>query len=1067
MMRNTVLKLILMITVLFFVSCDSGKKPDQNDENADKDPINDIDSEIHDESVSDPDENDDLPDIDEMPSITIKCPESVDEETEVTCKITSENNTVVIAEGDSCKGMIDNSKDEIIYTFTPSEYMGPGTCIAKVRDTRTDETAETEVTVNEVNTPPYFTSEFNETLNFYEKTELTREFYFSDEDLPKEKETDPGYVTCSIRDNTCGFDIFTEKDMNKCVVKGTMPEESGAGECEFKVVVTDGYGLEAFQTISAVLRETNESPQWETEPVDISVVAGDSYDEINGVATDPDLPNSSEGDPGYLTCNLISNHCSFDIAVETQRDENGKASCEMSFTSGDVTETCQFRFEISDGEKKIYSKNTISVTPFVSIECPESVNEGEEIVCDITAKGGNPGELDMTKNTCRGEVFNEEGSWKYRYTTTEEDGPKFCDAAVGIDTATASATVEIKEVNNPPEISFSSGCVDPENANATEGQNFFCNVSMSDVDRPNSDPEDPGYVTCKIKNNTCGSWLTFTSNCNGSGKPDEESGGTQCSYTVEVTDGYGEKTTGAVTINIAEINSLPTITDNPDSQYHLMTNENISFTYSASDSDLPNSSEGDPGYLKCYIESETAQSVVTVSGEGAGTVTCGVEIDAHSMEECGSGGCLIKLGVEDGLGSKRNTYTYIFVKKCVFFATEDGTGTGGRTWDDAFGTIQEAVDESWEGCEIWVKRGTYTNPAMDNSPVLTMKDGVKIIGGFQGHETYDHVDEHNRYRPENPIIHSVLDGEDTSYHVVVGALNETALDGFIVTGGNAVGTNDEEKRGGGMYNKADYANFSDYFVANTIFTDNYAEIGGGAVYNEGFFYDPIYFYKTEFINNSSGDYGGAVLSENAGHITYLECEFSGNSSNAGGAIAERSSRSNIDKCVFKDNEATTHGGALELMDLHTYTLETQVFIVNSLFHDNSAGTLGGAISGGFEQLTIDHSTFANNSASSYGAVIGTEATISNSVFWNNEIDNPGDCNITYSYGTGNTTGTGNINSMPPGSEMFVNEISDFHLHSTSPAIGAADPSSTVSDDIEGNTRSGSEPKDMGAYEFQE
>lgn len=1060
--------MILIFTVLavFIVlsSCDGGTKTDTDDNGKNDNEFNDIEEDDKSDNLKN-DESDVIPDEDTASSITIKCPESVDEEKVSSCEIIAGDNSTVVAEGDTCGGKIDDSFEPPLYVFTPKEHMGPGSCVVRVRDTVTDETAEDEITVLEVSTLPYFLSEFNEAIDFYEKTEKVIEVFYNDNDLPKESEKDPGYVTCSIRDNTCGFDLSIEKEFTKFILKGTMSEELSDRECEFKIVLTDGYGEESFQTVSAILHETNETPVWETEPVDITLTAGDSYNQINGVATDPDLPNSSEGDPGYLTCNLLSNHCSFDIAVETQRDENGKASCAMSFTSGDTVETCQFRFEVSDGNKKIYSQKTISVIPFVSIDCPESVNEGEEIVCNVSAKGGNPGVLDMTKNTCGGDVLNQEGSWKYRYTTTEEDGPKLCDAAVGIDTATAFATVEIKELNNPPEITFSSGCADPDNATATEGQNFFCNVIMSDADRPNSDTSDPGHVTCEIKNNTCGSWLTFTSNCNGSGKPDEESGGTECSYTVEITDGYGEKVSKNVSITIAEINDHPLMTVDPPSSKVLMTNETFMFTYSATDSDIPNSTDGDPGFLKCSASTTGINSEVTSTGEGGGSVTCSAQIKASALEECSSG-CTVTFSVEDGYGSKRNTYTLLLVKKCVFFATEDGSGTGGRTWDDAFGTIQGAVDEAWEGCEIWVKQGTYTNPATDNSPVLTMKDGVKIIGGFQGYETYDHMNAGSRYRPENPIVHSVLDGEDMSYHVVVGALNKAALDGFVVTGGNAVGANDEEKRGGGMYNKASYAYFSDYFVSNTIFVDNYAEYGGGAVYNEDFYEDPTYFYNCQFQNNSSGDYGGAVLSINAGHITYLESEFSGNSSNAGGAISEKSSRSNLDKCIFKDNDSTTYGGALELSDLHTYELETQVFIVNSLFYDNSAGTLGGAISGGFEQLTIDHSTFANNSAdSSSGAIIGTEATISNSIFWNNEIDNPEDRNITYSYGTGNTTGAGNINSIAPGSEMFVNEISDFHLHSTSPAIDAADPSSTVSDDIEGNPRPVVEPKDMGAYEY--
>ena len=1060
-MKGKLLILLFMLISLFFqISCDNGKSNPESDDDiistdqttADTavDEKNDADS----DSSTDTDSN--MPDEDVAPSITIKCPETINENSgKVLCEIFSVNNSVVLADDDTCYGQIEN---ETTYSFTPGESFGPGTCIAKIRDTVSDEIAQAEITINEVNNPPIFTSSDFDGYNFYEETEQTRDFYYNDPDLPKDKEGDPGYVVCSIRDNTCGFNITVETEFNKCVVKGTMPEELTSGDCEFKLVLTDGYGEEAVETVSASLTEENLAPTWNEEPASFVVNAGTVYSGINGKASDTDLPNLNEGDPGYLNCKLDSDSCSFDVSVSSLRDAAGSVSCKVDLTSNDL-ETCNIQYHVTDGIKTIYSGNIqIKVNSTISIDCPESVNEGEEIICDITAKGGNPGALSWSENTCHGSVFNEEGNWKYRYTTTENDGPKNCNAAVGIDTATASSEVEIKEVNTPPELSFNNGCADPGNATATEGQDFYCNVSMSDVDRPNSDPGDPGYITCEIKNNTCGGWLVFDGNCNGSGKPDEESGGAECSYSVEVSDGYGEIATQTITIAIAEQNNYPEFTTPPITQYHLIAGEHLVFTYSGTDSDLPDSSEGDPGYLKCSVTNDVAQSSITSTGVGFGTVTCNVEIDAYYEEECASG-CPVTFEIEDGSERKKNHYAYVYVRKCIFFVKPDGTGTRGRDWNDAFGTIQQAVDEAWEGCEIWVKQGTYTNPAEDKAPVVTMKDGVKIIGGFEGFETYDDLDSYRRFRPENPIAHSVLDGEDDSYHVVVGSLNNAALDGFIVTGGNADGTNDEEKKGGGMYNKADSADFSDHFVSNTIFIDNFAEYGGGAVYNDGFFYDSIYFYNCEFLNNSSVQYGGAILSENAGHITYLESEFSGNSSNAGGAIAETSSRSNLNRCLLKENEATTHGGAIVLTDLHTYDLETQVFIVNSILYNNSAGTLGGAISGGLEQLTIDHSTFANNTDP---AIVGTSGDISNSIFWNNSLDSTG-LSITYTYGSG-IAGTGNIESIPAEAEMFINENSDLHLDPTSPAIDSADPSSTLTDDIEGNSRPSGNSSDMGAYE---
>ena len=72
--------------------------------------------------------------------------------------------------------------------------------------------------------------------------------------------------------------------------------------------------------------------------------------------------------------------------------------------------------------------------------------------------------------------------------------------------------------------------------------------------------------------------------------------------------------------------------------------------------------------------------------------------------------------------------------------TASGTGAGG-SWDNAFTTLQAAVDYSIAGDEIWVAAGVYTPTAWpnggtaDREMLFSLKNGVAVYGGFSGSET--------------------------------------------------------------------------------------------------------------------------------------------------------------------------------------------------------------------------------------------------------------------------------------------------------------------------------------------
>lgn len=155
----------------------------------------------------------------------------------------------------------------------------------------------------------------------------------------------------------------------------------------------------------------------------------------------------------------------------------------------------------------------------------------------------------------------------------------------------------------------------------------------------------------------------------------------------------------------------------------------------------------------------------------------------------------------------------------------------------------------------------------------------------------------------------------------------------------------EQKNGFDAHNKI-VVNDST-FNNNTV--DSYS---GGAI---GIYSDAVINNST-FTNNNAGghnpadstDGGGAIYAGGWARIDITNSNFTGNSSNYGGAIA------------------TTRAGLVD---------DTYLKVSNSTFTGNEATVSGGAISNKFENTTINGTTFTNNTATVSGGAIYNEAKI--------------------------------------------------------------------------------------------
>ena len=198
-------------------------------------------------------------------------------------------------------------------------------------------------------------------------------------------------------------------------------------------------------------------------------------------------------------------------------------------------------------------------------------------------------------------------------------------------------------------------------------------------------------------------------------------------------------------------------------------------------------------------------------------------------------------------------------------------GVHNITQDTWYGTIQAAIDDpcTVHGDEIQVAPGTYYEAINFNQKAVRL------------------------YSSDGPAV-TTINGNG-AYHVVQCISGETAntiLEGFTITGGDANGTEPND-RGAGMYN-----NNSSPAVTNCRFSGNIAAYGGAGMGNENNS-NPIVTNCT-FSGNTASN-GGGGMGNVSSSPTVTNCNFSGNSADFGGGMYNNNSNSTVTNCTFNNN----------------------------------------------------------------------------------------------------------------------------------------------------------------------
>jgi predicted outer membrane repeat protein len=267
----------------------------------------------------------------------------------------------------------------------------------------------------------------------------------------------------------------------------------------------------------------------------------------------------------------------------------------------------------------------------------------------------------------------------------------------------------------------------------------------------------------------------------------------------------------------------------------------------------------------------------------------------------------------------------------VVYVSTFGNNSTGTNWDNAYTSIQRAVDNAPDNAQIWIAQGRY------NAPVeISLREGISLFGGFRGDESQ--LSQRNSSR--NKVV---VNGKNSAKHVVlVSSSRNIRIDGLTLMGGNAAGLSFHHQYGGGAYILGGGETIK---LVNCTFENNKADQDGGAIY-ASVGAAPMVINCT-FKNNVSKNNGGAAAvycnSPNGYHAKFYNCIFDNNFAYGdGGAIYFDSNKKKLGllsvvNCLIVNNTTLKDGGTL------TLDRSASLLMINTTMCFNKGTTLGAAV----------------------------------------------------------------------------------------------------------------------------
>ena len=331
----------------------------------------------------------------------------------------------------------------------------------------------------------------------------------------------------------------------------------------------------------------------------------------------------------------------------------------------------------------------------------------------------------------------------------------------------------------------------------------------------------------------------------------------------------------------------------------------------------------------------------------------------------------------------------------------------GSSWANAFTSLTWALSAASTGDTIWMAAGVYkpiftglhepTTNSHDPFATFELVDGVSIYGGFppgggngtfaaRKTETYvtvlsGDVDNNDTVDANGVVVDPSGIVGANSYRVVTGSFfsSPVILDGLTITGGSNVQVETPQGAGMALYS-------ADLVLQNLTFRGNVAPQGGALYVAAGS--SPTISHSA-FINNRASLYGGGAITVDTSSLAIDATVFSGNDVDGegiggGGAIQCENCNLLVQQSAFEGNFAPD-GGAIDLPDILPEGFST-LTVDSSTFSNNSAYS-GGAINvgEGSSQVEVKNSTISKNSGYSGGGISAVgDVTVINSTIAEND-----------------------------------------------------------------------------------
>ncbi len=409
--------------------------------------------------------------------------------------------------------------------------------------------------------------------------------------------------------------------------------------------------------------------------------------------------------------------------------------------------------------------------------------------------------------------------------------------------------------------------------------------------------------------------------------------------------------------------------------------------------------------------------------------------------------------------------TKLFSQTKIYVDSSITISGNGKSWSTAFKRLSDALNfanYSRGNFTINVAQGTYlptdvfgsTTKNRDSSFVIFRK-GINIFGGFPAGGGLRNSKQYVTRLSGDIGIAGLFN--DNLYHVLLVAINTNTIDSLLLDGiniekGNANsnstvvvnGVSFANNCGGGIFiNNNSGTTINNFFIKNCLIQNNNSSESGGGIQD---YNCTISMIGSCIYNNTSVKYGAGVNNEAGGSIIFMNNVFANNfNSNGlgGGVRVSGSNDSNqIINCTFTNNGANT-GGAIRVASLGTATL----YVNNCVFSGNYSGSDYTST-----KADISNGLSAGNLSINYSCIQSTQK-----------------CNACLAAST-NPLLTDNTN--PLGNDGFFGTADDgLTLTRISPCISVGNVAiftkfNQANEDITGNPRIIGGNIDMGAYQYQ-